>query len=154
MKVNKGLISIIYNEDLTAIKYAINDGTLLKFIDSDGRNALMLTILSLHKSPDIISLLLEGGADTNHKDKGQGWSALAFAARECSPEVCALLLDHGAEVDSQDTFGNTPLWRAVQARREDNIKLLVNHGANPNHLNKSGSSPNLLAQQLGLSYFD
>ncbi len=122
--------------------------------DSDGRNVLMHTILSENKNYELISMFLKSGINVNHKDKMQNWSALAFAAREASINIISLLLDNGAEVDSLDSFGNTPLWRAVMAKREEVVKLLVSRGANPDCVNKSGISPLILAQQLGVSYFE
>ena len=94
--------------------------------------------------------LLEQGADPDVHDTDQQWTALHLAARDNDAELVKLLLDHGAEVDPVDTFGNTPLWRAVFAAGEDTIRTLLEHGADPDRKNHSDVSP----RDLGLSPAD
>ncbi|MFZ6755584.1 ankyrin repeat domain-containing protein [Undibacterium sp. Ji50W] len=153
MKFDEQLISFIYRSDIEGVRQSLSAGASTSVSDSDGRDALMHAILSSDCNPAIVSLLLASGANPNHKDRGQNWSALAFAARGCDREICSLLLDNGAEIDPVDVFDNTPLWRAVMAKREEIVSLLVSRGANPDLANKSGVSPRILAQRLGVSYF-
>ena len=73
-----------------------------------------------------------------------------FAAQEGHTEVARVLLRGGAAVDARDSFGNTPLWRAVfESRgRGDTIKVLLAAGANPDLPNESGVSPRQLAERI------
>jgi ankyrin repeat protein len=54
-------------------------------------------------------------------------------------------------VDAQDTWGNTPLWRAVfESRgRGDTIQALLAAGAKPDLPNQSGVTPRQLAERIG-----
>ena len=66
-------------------------------------------------------------------------------------EVCELLLDAGGFVDPIDSFGNTPLWRAVLSCRGDGdcIRVFLTYDANPLLENLSGISPVKLARTIG-----
>ena len=50
------------------------------------------------------------------------------------------LLERGAEVDAMDTDGLTPLMLACMNLQEENIRLLVQAGANPDAKNTRGTS--------------
>jgi ankyrin repeat protein len=86
--------------------------------------------------------LLAAKADARIADAA-GWTALHFAAQERQAEIAKLLLDAGAEVDAQDQNGNTPLWRAVFATKDDPelIRFLLAAGADKKRKNKNGVSP-------------
>jgi uncharacterized protein len=60
------------------------------------------------------------------------------------------LLDAGALVDPRDSYGNTPLFRAVfnSSGNGDVIKLLRGAGADPYAKNASGISPLKLARTI------
>jgi ankyrin repeat protein len=46
-------------------------------------------------------------------------------------EIAKVLIAHGAEVDSTDSYHSTPLVRAVEARKSQMARVLLEHGANP-----------------------
>lgn len=50
------------------------------------------------------------------------------------------LLEKGAEVDAMDADGLTPLMLACMTLQEENIRLLVQAGANPDARNPRGTS--------------
>jgi ankyrin repeat protein len=64
--------------------------------------------------------------------------------------VVKLLLKAGAAVDPRDSYGNTPLWRAVFQSEGDGevIQLLRKAGADPYIENKHGNSPLKLARTI------
>jgi uncharacterized protein len=99
---------------------------------------------------DLCSQLLSAGADPNAQDDN-GWGPLHFAAQANSEAVTRILINAGANVALKDSFGNTPLFRAVFASRGDGsvIQALRESGADPNALNKSGTSPLELARKIG-----
>ena len=109
----------------------------------------MHAILATPPRTSVIAALLEAGANVNVKDHGQGWAALAFAARDCSAEICDMLLSAGADIDASDSFGNTALWRAVMATNEETVALLIASGADLELSNKSGVSPRSVSKKLG-----
>ena len=88
--------------------------------------------------------------DLDFADPG-GWTALHFAAQNNDAETCELLLDAGAFVDPTDSFGNTPLWRAVFSCRGyvNCIRVFRTYEANPHLENLSGISPVKLARTIG-----
>lgn len=51
------------------------------------------------------------------------------------------LLAQGAPVDLQDDNGWTALHFAVQAKKVDIVRALLEHGANPNLVNAHGNGP-------------
>jgi ankyrin repeat protein len=154
VSLNESALVSIYRADPNGVLEAINQGADVTQKDSDHRTLLMHAVLSEKYSTEVISILIDNGCPVNEKDKNQHWSALAFAARDCDPSVCELLIRAGAEVDSVDSFGNTPLWRAVMARKEANVALLQKYGANSEKENSSGISPYTLAKTLGVTYFE
>ena len=61
-----------------------------------------------------------------------GNSALNLAACEKYPAIIKLLLDHEANADHQNKDGRSPLMEAALWGRIDNVKHLLEHGANRN----------------------
>jgi ankyrin repeat protein len=59
-----------------------------------------------------------------------GDSALSIAACERFSEVIQVLLDNGANPDHQNKEGRSPLMEAALWGRIDNVKCLLEHGAN------------------------
>jgi len=79
-----------------------------------------------------------------------GWTPLHAAAQNNDAETARFLLDSGAIVDPQDSYGNTPLFRAVFNSRDSGelIELLRQRGADAESKNKSGVSPVSLARTI------
>jgi hypothetical protein len=75
---------------------------------------------------------------------------LAQAAVQPDPTpLDALLRAPAGPVDAVDAQGRTALWLAVQAGRTDNVRRLVDAGADPAKRDADGLSPAALAQRLG-----
>jgi ankyrin repeat protein len=154
--IDPALLNAIYRGDVVAAKDAIARGVDVDAIETDGYNALFYAILA-DNSQDVrlalVRLLLELKPDVNHCERGQRWTALAFAARGGLAEICQLLVAAGANVDSLDGFGNTPLWRATFHRQRETVAYLVSCGANADLANHSGVSPRMLVELSGETYF-
>jgi len=96
-------------------------------------------------SPEIVSLLIENGADVNSIDNG-GKTPLMDALDNRwtgyphNPEVVSLLLDAGAEVNACNDNGWTPLMYASRSccPKPEIIMLLLDEGADPLAINKLG----------------
>ena len=96
--------------------------------DGDGNTAL---IIAISRSDDNwTGFLLNKGADPNLAGKG-GDTPLIAAARVDFVEAARWLLGLGAKVDADNKMGETPLIVAVQRRDAPLVKLLLDHGANP-----------------------
>ena len=97
---------------------------------------------------DVVALLSQN-ADVAAADEA-GFTALHLACQQGNHEIAEALLRAGAQVDVKDSWGNTPLWRATFAFQGDTrlIRLLLDHGANPDLANNSGRSPRQMAAKL------
>ncbi len=120
----------------------------------------MHAVLAEDADPAVAQLLVDRGARVDAADRG-GWTALHFAARDQHESLVRLLLEAGAEVDPVDSVGNTPLWRSVMNSTEGCLpvmKVLLDHGADPDRSNQHGVSPRALARDSGqadvLAVFD
>ena len=101
-------------------------------------------------SPDVVRILLEHGADVNTRSD-TGMTALHFAQ---SGEVVRVLLKHGANL-TEDEERKTPLHYAVQYRSVKPVRLLLEHGADPNARSNDGSIPlHLVAVNLSSQSFN
>ena len=96
--------------------------------DGDGNTAL---IIAISRSDDNwTGFLLNKGADPDLAGKN-GDTPLIAAARVDFVEAAQWLLALGAKVDADNKMGETPLIVAVQRRDAPLVKLLLDHGANP-----------------------
>ena len=84
-------------------------------------------------SRDVISLLIQHGADTELGDE-RSQTPLFYAANIASTQE---LLKHGASVNHQSSCDQTPLFRATNVAQ---MNELLRHGANVNHQDKSGET--------------
>lgn len=153
MMIVDDLIAATYRKDRHAVGKLLAAGADVNGRDEDGRTALMHAVLDSDPNRSFIRYLLEQGAAPDIADANQRWTALHFAAQAQDADVVAMLIEAGSRVDSQDVFGNTPLWRAVMAPHPNPaiIELLVSAGADPSKSNSHGVSPITLAQKRGLA---
>lgn len=98
---------------------------------------------------EAIALLVRHGADLDARDRG-GVTALHMAVRDRDIDAVRALLGHGAAVDIEDRGRkSTPLRRAVantgrpgtSGRQDVAVEItaiLLDHGADPKHVNRSG----------------
>src|SRR5260370_1278191 len=104
------------------------DAKLLNARGPEGSTPFMYAVLYAGK--DTLERLLKQGADPNKRNDANA-TALMWAATDL--EKTRLLLDHGADVNARSSDVRTPLM--IAARRPGNasvVKLLLDHGANPN----------------------
>jgi ankyrin repeat protein len=126
----------------------------LDVMDEFGRTTLLNACIGLgfsrEQSIAAVNVAIDTRENLDLADLG-GWTALHFAAQNNDAEVCELLLDAGGFVDPIDSFGNTPLWRAVLSCRGDGdcIRVFLTYDANPLLENLSGISPVKLARTIG-----
>lgn len=80
------------------------------------------------QDPEMTRLLLEAGADPNDNE--------SLYHSVGSPECMQLLLEHGARVPRTNAMGN-----AIVGAGEDSVRLLLEHGGDPNEVSAQGFTP-------------
>lgn len=88
-----------------------------------------------------VEALLEGGADPNLPIPRFG-TPVGLAARGESPAILSALLDHGGDPDAMNQNHEPPWFPAAMNERWENVKLLVERGADvnaPAHQNPAGT---------------
>ncbi len=126
---------------------------------------------------EMVSALLNHGADPNAKESVRGQTALMWAVSQKHPNAVRALLEHGADVHARtltnpqlfytgeasgagrnaadwvmrtiDTGGNTALMFAARQGDLASAKLLLAAGANPNDVSTEGMSPLVMASYSG-----
>ena len=142
------MVEALRDDDLPSfLKAADADPKLLNARGPEGSTPFMYAVL--YSNAATLARLLKQGADPNKRNDANA-SALMWAAKDL--EKTRLLLDHGAEVNVKSDDLRTPLM--IAARRPGGapiVKLLLDHGANPNPNGKpeNESSPLLEAVTAG-----
>lgn len=98
------------------------------------------TLLTFH--PAIVEFLLSRGADPDCQTNENGSSVLAGLAYVGQLECVRVLLLAGADPNwGREVSGETPLHHALVTRSQDRspiVKMLLDHGANPNARTEPG----------------
>ena len=96
--------------------------------DVDGNTALILAVARSDET--YTGYLLNKGADPNLGGKG-GDTPLIIASRLGFTQGVEWLLAMGAKVDGTNKMGETPLITAVVQRQRPVVRMLLEHGADP-----------------------
>jgi ankyrin repeat protein len=102
--------------------------TVINSRDDAGNTALLIAIK--RDDTNWTGFLLGKGADPDLPGVG-GDTPLIAAARIGFEDAAEWLIGLGAKVDAPNKMGETPLIIAVQQRNTRLVKLLLEHGANP-----------------------
>jgi ankyrin repeat protein len=115
------------------VETAIKNGTDVNTRHDSGWTPLMWAA-SKNTDPEVISVLLQNGADINSKDDLLGMTALTLAARgNSNPEVISILLRNGADVNARGENGNTVCGiSAFHNTNPEVISVLLENGADVN----------------------
>ena len=96
-----------------------------------------------------VKRLLEEGADPNVQDH-DGHAPLHAAAIAGQPGVAGLLVKNGAELELADDYGRTPLLLVARESGNELVaRILLEHGADVNALDRAGASSLELAAWRG-----
>lgn len=98
---------------------------------------------------DVISLLLERGANINAQEKEEGKTALALACKAGRVQAARMLLDKGANINVKGKGGWTPLHEAAGAGSVEIVELLLKRGADAKAKTDKGNTPPDIASQRG-----
>jgi ankyrin repeat protein len=115
-------------------------------IDRAGRTPLHYA--AFDADLEAVTAELDGGADVSAPDRA-GYTPLHFACQSAAGPVVACLIQRGASLEAEDTHGNTPLWTATfNDKVGECVRVLLEAGANPDHVNKAGETPRGLAEKM------
>ena len=97
----------------------------------------------------MFELLIERGADLKVVSK-QGLTPLMLAAVAGNVGAAEVLIGKGADVNQRGgSIGITALHAAISTRKAVSVNWLLAHGADPNLAAADGSTPLILAAQVG-----
>jgi ankyrin repeat-rich membrane spanning protein len=136
----------IFLDDLASVRNHLEAGTSANATDETGSTPLISA--SGGRSLSIVQLLLDFGADINHGDI-DGFTALMCAAGAGRADTVRLLISKGALVNKTDHFSRTALsWAMTKADVVDVVKMLLDFGADPNHIDETDMTPLMRAALL------
>jgi|GEM_PF-5889690 len=133
------------------VKVLIQNGADINArIPRDESNAL----IEGARNPEIISLLLERGADAAYANKDMETALLIYAGTkggfkphtqdnkhtQSHIKITDLLLQHGADINAANKHGETVLMKAAAEGNPYYVKYLVEKGADINLKNKKGET--------------
>lgn len=132
-------------EDLRKI---VNENNVNSFVNEFWQNLLHMAIA--RNSPDVFNYLLYCDIDVNKLDR-DGKTPLHYSTSYNNFDFTKLLLESkGIEINQKDIHGNNPMWVASFNARGyyDVVKLLKEHGGNPDSKNNSNRSALDFAKQI------
>ncbi|CAD6592661.1 MAG: hypothetical protein ASARMPREDX12_006341 [Alectoria sarmentosa] len=103
----------------------------------------LLLSVTVQDCPELVSTLLDAGADISARDEEKGSQVIHTAGQYAtSPDTVQLLLDAGAEVNAKDYTGGLPLhYAAVNNNNPETIQVLIDADATVNAPDNNGCTP-------------
>lgn len=134
---NDALVRAAVSGDLPTVRRLIEDGADPNSVDEHGMGPL----LTFH--PDVTRYLLEHGADPDRQRNEN--VAPVLVGISSSFECLRLMIDAGANVNrASDHNGETALHHVVGGQDLQPVRLLLDHGADPNARTRPGMTTYVL----------
>ena len=135
--------------DVSSIAAYVRQGGNLNVTNSRGYTPFILA--TYHGHDEAASALVEAGADPCALDK-KGSNAYMGVAFKGYIHTAEWLLDHtSCDINHVNNAGQTALMMASLFGREEIVKLLIQHGADPKIVDYQGNTAESLAQGQGLT---
>jgi len=116
-------------------------------VNARGRDGMTPALWALaHQSKNGLAFLLEHGADPNKQLTSDGSSAMSLSAAAADSWYLREIIDHGGNVNLLNPFRNqTPIFDAMLALRDENVRILIAAHADLNAADKMGNAPAIVA---------
>jgi hypothetical protein len=112
-----------------------------------GSEVILMHVAARYGHADILSLLLDHGADVDDRDQSQ--TPLHRASWHGKLEAGRFLLDRGADINARNNGGWTPLFAAALNGYVEFAQMLLERGAKINDQDDNGFTPLQMAVHLG-----
>ena len=124
-----------------------NQTEVVKFLLQNGVTWEMYSVLHLTSRLDVVTLLVENGADIHERDD-IGRTPLHAAAAKGQADTAMYLLNQGVDINSRDECGCSALYCALKACHVDTAKVLIDRGCDMKLINDNPFKPDLEADLL------
>ena len=108
---------------LETAKTLLANGAEASVVSEDGKTPMIVAMLDRQEHTDIVTNLIQWGADVNARDK-HGWTALMFACGRGYLASAGALLAAGADASVKSVDGKTALTLAEQSQNSELVFLL------------------------------
>lgn len=119
--------------------------SFVNIIDNYGATAL--SFAAIYNNYDFIPILIDKGANMNHKDNS-GKCPLHLGSTKGHTRCVDTLIQRGAHINLVDTFGHSPLMAAASSGHTETVHLLLEYGANTELFDYSYRSTALMMASL------
>ncbi len=134
--------------NLVVLMRLVENGASINDVNYFGEKPIMTAAEYGHLN--VVKYLHSQGADVNEENLKDSRTPLIYAAMAGHLEVVQGLIGLGADVNKATRSGKTPLIGAVENKKHDVVKWLVEEvGANVNIADAYGKTPLFLACELG-----
>jgi ankyrin repeat protein len=143
------LLTAVARGDLARVK-ALVEGRPDLVKEEEARDQSPLTWAAGHNHPEVLTWLIDHGADINYHNNYEG-SVLSVAAWEGHIDIARILLDRGADIElgaGKDAYG-TPLHHACWQGNKEMATLLLDHGAKLESVDNTDETPLCFAVKEG-----
>ncbi|MGQ7845094.1 ankyrin repeat domain-containing protein [Granulosicoccus sp. 3-233] len=125
-------------------EWLLDRGADIQVIGSNGWTAL--TLAAAKGYTDLVQWLIDNGAQTQIRDVYR-FTPFMRAVENGQDSVARLLAKlPDTDVNAQDEYDNTALHHAVSGNDMAMVRLLLQHGADPQLTNRNGATPIMLAE--------
>lgn len=128
---NTGLLVAVATWSIDAARILLQHGADPEFCPKDAELSPFV-LAARQNQVELLQLMLDHGANANAALAKGDFPLNTCICQGVKAEVVAVLLAAGANPNTKTKDGKTPLVEALTIKRLDFVKLLLEHGANPN----------------------
>lgn len=144
------LMEAVYLRSLQTIRKLVDAGANVNYISNSGLTAIGYACELGNEYANIIRMLIECGAKGdvyghNFNQRSNPLKSLCSAGPDINLEIIELLLRANFNPNISDQRGFTPIFKAIESNSYSAVKLLIEFGADVNHIpHSSGGTPPLI----------